>query len=156
MNKLYHYTMCGLDNVWLENGYTEHKTPYGRGVSIVDADGLHNLLARSLVNKPGRLTGKEFRFIRTLLAMSQAGMAKAQGVAEQSVSLWERHGKVPKANDMLARLLYLGASSNTAPIASFVDRINAVERIVHQRIVAKADGESWSSEVQDSDELSPA
>jgi putative transcriptional regulator len=30
----YHYTECGLDNVYLENGFTVHKTAYGRGVSI--------------------------------------------------------------------------------------------------------------------------
>ena len=34
----YHYTMSGLDYVHLLNGYTEHTTDYGRGVSIERAD----------------------------------------------------------------------------------------------------------------------
>jgi hypothetical protein len=36
---MYHYTESGLDNVWLANGYTVIETPYGKGVSVRDADG---------------------------------------------------------------------------------------------------------------------
>ena len=54
---MYHYTECGLDNVWLENGYKVHKTPYGKGVSIDDASGLHAVLVAELVKKQGRITG---------------------------------------------------------------------------------------------------
>ena len=36
----YHYTMCGLDYVYLTNGYREHVTEYGSGISIERADAL--------------------------------------------------------------------------------------------------------------------
>ena len=80
---MYHYTECGLDNVWLENGYKVHKTPYGKGVSIDDASGLHAVLVAELVKKQGRITGKELRFLRTHLALSQSNLAKCLGATEQ-------------------------------------------------------------------------
>ena len=68
---MYHYKECGLDNVRLANGYTVHKTPYGEGVSISDADQLHEVLALAVANKSGRISGKELRFLRSMLDLSQ-------------------------------------------------------------------------------------
>lgn len=149
MNKLYHYTMCGLDNVWLSNGYTEHKTAYGKGVAIHDAEGLHRLIAKNLLNKTGRLTGKEFKFLRTLLVMSQSGLGTLLGVTEQAVSLWERTGKVPKGPDNLLRIICMGHLNQSAPVMKAVERINSVESLVHQRIVASTKGNAWSSKVEE-------
>jgi len=53
MENWLHYTACGLDNVWLANGFTIKETKYGKGVSIDDVDGLHRLLASNLVEKKG-------------------------------------------------------------------------------------------------------
>ena len=38
---VYHYTESGLNNVFLENGVSIHEAVYGKGVSIMDTDGLH-------------------------------------------------------------------------------------------------------------------
>src|SRR3981081_3052180 len=61
---MYHYRECGLPNVYLENGYHEIETPYGRGVSIEDVEGLHIAIAHALVEEKPSLTGPEVRFIR--------------------------------------------------------------------------------------------
>ena len=55
MTERYHYTECGLDYVYLVNGYTWHQTPYGRGVSIEDADGLHDAIALGVIISPHAL-----------------------------------------------------------------------------------------------------
>lgn len=151
---MYHYTECGLDNVWLENGYREKDTPYGKAIAISDTDGLHTLLANELLQKPGRLTGKEFRFLRLRLGLSQAAVAKAQGVTEQNVSLWERHGKVPKANDQLIRVMLLLHDANDKMLRKAFDRMMTVERLVNQRIVAHATQKGWKPTPQE--ELSEA
>jgi len=143
-----HYTACGLDNVWLQNGYKVHKTAYGSATSIHDAAGLHKLLALDLTHKKGRLTGKELRFLRVQLGLSQEALAKLQGVTEQSVSLWERTGKVPHANDMLMRLCYLSHTQGETPISQAIERVKIVDRLVHERIVAKSARSKWSSKVQ--------
>ena len=81
---MYHYTMCGLDNVWLENGYTEKKTAYGNAVSIDAVEDLHRVIALSLCDKPHRLTGKEFRFLRPTMNTSQSGHLDQAGLPGQA------------------------------------------------------------------------
>lgn len=151
---MYHYTECGLDNVWLVNGFNKKNTAYGEAVSITEANSLHKLLADDLINKPARLTGKEFRFLRIMLKLSQAAVAKIQGVSEQNISLWERHGKVPKANDNLMRLFYMAHESKNHSLRQACERITTVERLIHQRIVAETSGTDkafWSSKVEETE-----
>lgn len=154
---MYHYTECGLDNVWLENGYKVHQTPCGKGVAVVDADQLHETLAMCLTRKEGRLTGKEFRFLRTMLLLSQDSLAKMTGVTEGAVSLWERTGKVPKSGDALARLLVLEKLEGDCKVSEIIDRINTVDRLVNQQVVARARQHKWTAKAQaERPELEPA
>lgn len=153
---MYHYTECGLDNVWLANGYTVHITPYGKGVSVKDADSLLHELAKWLTQKPGRLTGKELRFLRTLLCLSQAGLGAMLGATEQSISLWERTGKVPKTSDALLRMLVLEKFNGDGKVSQVIDRINTVEALVNQQIVARARQHRWTAKFQaEKPELEP-
>lgn len=154
---MYHYTECGLENVWLENGYKVKKTAYGKAVSVEDAEGLYELLAMDLSNKAGRLTGKEFRFLRTMLLLSQPSFARMQGVSEQAVSLWERTGKVPVPADAMIRMLALEKLSGDGKMSEVIARINTVERLVNQRIVASERRRKWSSKIEsDTPDLTPA
>lgn len=145
---MYHYTECGLDNVWLSNGYKSKRTAYGKAVAVEDVDGLHLVLAANLVEKKGRLTGKEFRFLRLFMCMSQGGVAKLLGVQEQSVSLWERTGKVPKAQDTLLRMLAHEKVDGNCSVTDVIERINTVERLLNQQIVASERGHKWTTKAQ--------
>ena len=49
-------------------------------MAIDDIDGLHLAIAQNLIEKKGSLTGKEFRFLRTLMGSSQIGIAGMLGV----------------------------------------------------------------------------
>lgn len=148
---MYQYRECGLDNVWLENGYEVVDTPYGKGVSVKAADKLLDQIAAHLVRKPSRLTGKEFRFLRVELGLSQAAMAKVQGVSEQNISLWERRGKVPKANDTVLRMCYVAHATGDELVKSALERIMTVERLVHQKIVATASRKGWKFTVEETE-----
>ncbi len=145
---MYHYTESGLDNVWLKNGYTLRRTPYGEAASVIDADALLKLLALWLTRKEGSLTGKEFRYLRGMMGLSQQSMAKMVGVTEGAVSLWERTGKVPKAGDAMVRLLVLEELDDDSGISKVIKRINAVERLVNQSIVASERGHKWTAKLQ--------
>ncbi|NVE00470.1 hypothetical protein [Massilia sp. BJB1822] len=79
---MYHFTDGGLRNVWLRNGYIEHQTPYGHGVSFLDLDGLTIAICQALYQKPGKLSGAEFRYIRTALQFSQKSLGKLFGYTE--------------------------------------------------------------------------
>ena len=137
MKKGYHYTESGLTNVWLANGFTVRKTNYGEGVSIHDADGLHKAIGRALANKP-RLTGAEIRFLRKEMSISQAGLGKLLGVADQTVALWERNkGRVPKTADRLLRLIYIEHGDGNVPIVGFIERINDLDQQRREQIIAE-------------------
>lgn len=86
----YKYTMSGLDNVYLLNGYTITHTPYGDAVSIVDVDGLHKMIAQALINKAQRLLPAEFRFLRKEMKMTQGLLAEIFGVTSQTVARIEK------------------------------------------------------------------
>jgi DNA-binding transcriptional regulator YiaG len=145
----YHYTECGLDNVWLANGFAVKETPYGTGVSVECADELHELLGLDLVSKKGPLTGKEFRFLRTLLGLSQSSVAEMHGVSEQTVSLWERGRPLPQANDRLIRICFTAHVQGDTKLAIMMRRLNHIDRTAHNmKIVARSGRHGWKSTVE--------
>lgn len=60
---MHHYIQCGLDNVWLENGYTLDPKPSSEGISVENAAGLRAALVAEIIKKRGRISGEELRFI---------------------------------------------------------------------------------------------
>lgn len=100
----YHYRESGLQNVWLKNGFSIKQTSYGEGVSIVDIEGLHCAIAKALCRKH-RLSGPEFRFLRKELGFSQRMLGDLIGASDQSISLWERRGRVPESPTRLVQML---------------------------------------------------
>lgn len=146
---MYHYKMCGLDNVWLENGYSERQTRYGRGVSVADADQLHAILATEVARKDGRLTGQELKFLRNFLCLSQKRVGEMVGCSEQSVSLWERTNSLPAAEEVVIRTCVLEKVNGNGKITEMIDRMNTVDRLVHRQIVARAAQHKWTAMVTD-------
>ena len=143
-DKGYHYTESGLTNVWLVNGYTTRKTNYGEGVSIHDVDGLHRALARALANNP-HLTGAEVRFLRKEMGLSQRSLGELLGVTDQAVALWERKGRLPRTADRLLRLIYVEHDRGNAPIVSFIQHLNDLDRKNPERIVAEEAKGGWKT-----------
>src|SRR3712207_932895 len=81
-----HYTQCGLDDVYLLNGYTIHDTPHGRGVSVEDVGGLHHAVAKGILRHKAILNGKEIKFLRKLMGFTQADLARKLRCDVQSVA----------------------------------------------------------------------
>lgn len=133
---MYHWDDMGLKNVWLANGYTLHETPYGRGVSFEDVDGLTRAVCLALARKPGKLTGVELRYLRQSgLGMSQPSLGRLMGIDAQSIARWEKSGKVPKWANRMIRVVYEAHADGNTTIRRVVGRINDVDRLVNQRIV---------------------
>lgn len=129
---MYHYQECGLNNIYLVNGYHEIDTPYGKAVSIADVEGLNRVIAHNLITYKPKLTGSEFRFLRKSLDMSQAKLALLLGNNEQAVALWEKKGNTPKwASNMLRKLVceYLGENKTLMEI---IERFNNMDQAEHE------------------------
>jgi len=141
---MYHYTDGGLRNVWLVNGYDIKSTPYGEGVVFHDLDGLTRCICLALTHKASKLTGAEFRYIRSAgMLLSQPALGKLLGIDGQSVARWEKNNKVPLWADKLVRLLYMAHAEGDEPIAKAVDRIKTVERLLKQKIVVTQSRGKW-------------
>jgi DNA-binding transcriptional regulator YiaG len=135
----YHYTMCGLDNVYLENGFTLHTTDYGAGVSIDHADLLDTAIATAVVCSTSPLTAKEFRFLRSQLDLTQLEMAGLLGFDTQTIARWEKDEcDVNPAADRLVRLIYLDAHAQTPDIDKFMWRLSEDNKQKNAKLVLKA------------------
>lgn len=133
----YHYKESGLDNVWLENGFTIETHPnYGELVSIADVRGLHKAIGRWLVGQPRTLTGAEFRFLRTDLDMSQRCLGELLGVTEQAVAKWEKARNKPVASKPAERLLrgvYLECLDGASELSRVLNRLTKLDAELAER-----------------------
>lgn len=103
----FHYKSCGLDNVFLLNGYEVRELEGSRAVAIHDLKGLHRAIAEQLIEKRAPLTGKELRFLRVEMDFSQKALGQLLGVTDQAVAKWEKGQtkKLPNAVNTLIRLI---------------------------------------------------
>ncbi len=69
-NELFHHVECGLDDVWLMNGFERHDSPCGQSTSIKDIDALHQAIGEHFGRNKRDLTGAEIRFLRQEMLMS--------------------------------------------------------------------------------------
>lgn len=139
---MYHYTECGLQNIWLKNGYVIQKTPYGKGISIQDVPGLHRMIGRALARRP-KLTGAELRFLRKEMEMSQRALAELLGTSEQNVSLWERRGKMPRVSDRLVKVIYLEQLDGNVQVREIIERLNNQDSDGHEKLRFEARTGCW-------------
>jgi len=149
---MYRYTGCGLPNVFLKNGYELVKTPYGQGVTIHDLDGLHLALGSAIVQSPEPMVGHEFRFLRTELELSQAGLAQALGCDEQSIARWEK-GKTKQVNapaERILRLLYKQSKLGEKKLAPLLKSLQDLERTppVPRKFVMSERKDNWSAKAE--------
>ena len=122
---MHRYVESGLDNIYLENGYRIHRTPYGEGISIEDTEGLNRAIGRWLVSRPRSLTGAELRFLRLEMEATQKDLAGILGTSEQTLRLWEKHRKKPMPGpaDRLLRALYLEFTGKDESVRKMLERL---------------------------------
>lgn len=143
---MYHYTECGLGNVWLKNGYRSVDTPYGPATSVADVDGLNQSIALSLIEKKGQIDGQELRFLRLVLKLTQLQLGTLLVAKEHTVSLWERKASITPTADMMVRLLIaekLQALPRPHQMAAYASIVEATK----EKIVASESRHRWESTI---------
>jgi len=102
----YRYKACGLDDVYLLNGYEPVETSYGKGVQIENLEALHRAIAGHLVMTQKPLSPKEFRFLRKQLNLTQKELGSLMKVDAQTVARYEKaESDIPGPTDFLLRML---------------------------------------------------
>jgi putative transcriptional regulator len=128
---MYQYKESGLDNVYLVNGYRDHDTPYGNGVSIDNTEGLHKAIGRWLISLPKPLNGAELRFFRLEMETTQRDLAGILGTTEQTLRLWEKHRRkaIPGPADRLLRALYDEYFGGDGSLRRMVERLARLDQV---------------------------
>jgi DNA-binding XRE family transcriptional regulator len=141
---MYHYRECGLNNVYLNNGYTLTIDPeYGKCISFVDLTGLHRAIAMNLVQHKPRLSGAELRFLRKEMGLSQHALADLLGNNEQAVARWEKTGKVPKWADRFTRIFVKDHYGEQYGVRKLIERVRELDNVRAGRLLLEANGDHW-------------
>jgi len=109
-----HYTACGLDDVYLVNGFTREIIDGEEYLTIENLDGLWKAIALDLVVCHKVLAPKELRFLREQMDLTKAELAARLRVSDQTVARWEKGKGDPGPGDIAIRVLYL-ASERAQP-----------------------------------------
>lgn len=112
-SKPYLYRACGLDGIFLLNGFDLHEHDGEQHVSINDIDGLHIAIGKHLVIQRKALAPKEVRFLRKTMDLSQAELAEELGKTSQSVARWEKGmHDIPGSAEKLLRAIFIARSAD--------------------------------------------
>jgi len=144
---MFHYTSCGLQNIWLANGYRLKSTPHGKAVAIENLEGLHAAIAKVLIAYKSQLSGAEFRYLRKELGLTQGALAELLGNDAQTVALWERRGRVPVTADRFVRALYRERSDGNAKIWEMIERLTELKARGFNRVTFEETDAGWRSKL---------
>lgn len=128
---VYHYTECGLDNVYLKNvevrvcSNCKEKSP-----RIARITQLHATIARAVAMQPCPLRGQDVRFLRKQLGYSQKEWATFLRTDVSTLSRWENgQQSIGPQSDSLMRLLYFRIRDEQEGVLS-TDRVAAASAAV--------------------------
>ncbi|QYF86059.1 helix-turn-helix domain-containing protein [Brevundimonas sp. PAMC22021] len=112
----YRYDECGLDNVILV-GLEACQDDDGHDIiTIRHINVLHRAIVEAIGAKPSALTGRELRFLRTELGLTQAELALSINKDAQTVARWEKgKGPIDPTADTVIRILALQHSAEEIP-----------------------------------------
>lgn len=85
----YHYTECGLPNIYIEGLCTEDDAEE-KTILLPNINDLHRLIAREIIISDGTLTGPELRYLRTEMGMTQTELGELVHRERLTISRWER------------------------------------------------------------------
>lgn len=126
---MYHYKSCGLDGIYLKNGYHVSIVDGRKSTSITALDSLHEAIGLSLCNLPRKLVGSEIRFLRIELDMSQKALGLVLDKSDQAIAKWEKdESEISRADDVCLRDLYLNSREKESRLSELLGRFNELDR----------------------------
>ena len=95
-----------MDNVLIEGMVPCRDDDGDEVITIPNVSGLHKTIAGAIISHGAGMNGRELRFIRTEMGMTQAELAKVVHHDTQSIGRWERNEfPIDPTAEALIRLL---------------------------------------------------
>jgi transcriptional regulator with XRE-family HTH domain len=103
------YRACGVDGIYLHDGFEVVDDGYGESIIIEDAEELHKVIGLMLVQERPHLSAREVRFLREQMGKTQLELANEIGVSDQMIARYEKEDQtdVTGPSDRLLRALYV-------------------------------------------------
>lgn len=142
-----HWSACGLDDVWLMSGYETENIDGEEVIIIKNLDGLHHAISSYLVSEKKLLNGKEIRFLRQQLELTQSELARLVGCDAQQIARYEKNeNKISGPSDRLLRMLILEKLDKSISVKSLLEIIDEMDaREDESRIFEEDENGHWAS-----------
>ena len=120
----YHYKACGLENIYLLNGYEFDEHDGERYAFVHGVDGLHKVIGRHIILKRKGLTGQEVKFLRNTLNLTQSELANELGNNAQSIARWEKgQTEIPGDTEKFLRVIFFARLATDEELKELQDFI---------------------------------
>ena len=108
-----HYTACGLEDVYLVNGFNREVIDGDEYLTIEDMDGLWKAIGLYLVGTRKVLAPREIKFLRDHMELTQAQLGARLRVSDQTIARWEKGETklIPGPADLMLRVLFLASDA---------------------------------------------
>lgn len=128
-----HYVQCGLDYVYLTNGFEVKETPYGCGYRIHAIDELHEAIALDITQSNRPIRGQELKFLRSMLGLSQEALGHIISKSRAAVARWEgkRADPIDPTADKLLRAFYLLKKEGCDQAFALIDLFSRIDDLEH-------------------------
>ena len=140
------YTGCGLDDIWLASGYEIETIDGERAITVRNLDGLLNAIGRFLVRRKKILTGKEVRFLRQQVNLTQSELARLVGCDPQQIARYEKgQNKMPGPTDRLLRMIYREHLHDQGSIREILESLDELDSRMDDRQVFAETPDGWKA-----------
>lgn len=114
------YTTCGLDGIFLSNGYRIDVVDGEEFIHVTDVEGLHIAIGKYVATCRKALSPDEVRFLRKTMDWTQEDLAKKLAKNVQSIARWEKgEFAIPGPAEKLLRVLFLANTMTLDEITEF-------------------------------------
>ncbi|MCB1782384.1 MAG: hypothetical protein KDI13_00160 [Alphaproteobacteria bacterium] len=141
-----HYTGCGLDYIYLMNGFDLYEDEDGdMAYAIHSADRLHETIAYAIITEVPHLRGMELRFLRSFLHISQASMAKCLKRSRDSIAKMEADLKkeLPDQTEALLRVFVMGHLKENTTIKKMINILQKIEDMEENELILENHKDKW-------------
>ena len=139
------YPHFALANLFLENGYVCEQSPYGEITSYLDEDGLEECIRRILICTPIKMNGRQLRFLRRGLGLSQEAFGVLIDRDGQTIARLEKSSdEVPNFVDLEIRARYFSRFEPSKSIGEILSIHDGNARVPSERIILSNSGGKWT------------
>jgi DNA-binding transcriptional regulator YiaG len=144
----YEYKECGLEGIFLHNGYEIIEHDGELYASVAETEALHRRIGEYLVATRKELAPEEIRFLRKTMDLTQSELGRWIGQSSQAVARWEKgQTDIPGPADRLLRAIFMLKTMSPDEREEFLDLLRSIEDmddLTPRRIELYLNGKEWA------------